>query len=172
MYAADIVSEFWDLSFDLFRDRSFFNARFIQANILDSESPLKVLEGKVNILLANQVFHLFNKERQVTMAKNLVSLGTSDAWIVGWQVGSSHGRPLPVRTQTGGSSGSAGSDTRLFHNDQTWQELWQDVGKETGTQWSVETSMHPLESWGYEREDTAWMGPGAIGIEYICRRIS
>ncbi|KAL8759411.1 MAG: hypothetical protein Q9199_000780 [Rusavskia elegans] len=167
MYASDIVSAFWDLSFDLFRDKPFFNAHFIEADILDAESPLKELKGEVGILLANQVFHLFNRERQVAMAKSLVYLGTMDAWIVGWQVGSSRGRPLPVATQTGGHSGSAGSDTKLFHNDQTWQELWQQVGEETGTKWSVETSMQPLEEWGYEKEDTAWMGPGATALHPI-----
>ncbi|KAL8671555.1 MAG: hypothetical protein Q9168_003940 [Polycauliona sp. 1 TL-2023] len=171
MRASDIEASFWDLGFDLFRDRESFKARFIQANILDKESPLAVVRGKVDILLANQVFHLFNRERQVAMAKNIVGLGSRDAWVVGWQVGSSHGRALPIDTQTGGHSGSAGSDTRLFHNDRTWQELWQEVGEATGTEWAVETSMQPLEAWGYEKEDTAWMGPGAVGFEYICRRV-
>ena len=172
MYASDIVSGFWDLSFDLFRDKASFNACFTEADILDLESPLKELKGRMNILMANQVFHLFNRERQLKMAKNLVYLGTRDAWVIGWQVGSGHGRPLPVETQTGGHSGSAGSDTKLFHNDHTWQELWKQVGEETGTTWSVETSMQPLEDWGYEVEDTAWMGLGAMGFEYICRRTS
>ncbi|KAL8800721.1 MAG: hypothetical protein Q9182_004964 [Xanthomendoza sp. 2 TL-2023] len=170
MYASDIVAGFWDLGFDLFRDKTIFNAHFIEADILDTESPLNVLRGKVDVLLVNQVFHLFNRERQVTMAKKLVYLSTSGAWVVGWQVGSSHGRSLPVQTQTGGHSGSAGSDTKLFHNNQTWQELWQQVGEETGTEWSIETSMQSLEAWGYGKEDTAWMGPGAVGFEYICRR--
>ena len=172
MYASDIVSRFWDLGFDLFRDRTSFNARFIQADILDADSPLKELKSKIDIMLVNQVFHLFSRDRQVNMAKSLVSLGTSDVWVLGWQVGSSHGRPLPVETQTGGKSGSAGSDTKLFHNDRTWQELWRQVGEETGTKWSVETFMQPLEEWGYEKEDTAWMGPGAVGFEFCCRRVS
>ena len=171
MYASDIVSTFWDLGFDLFRDKTFFNPHFIEADILDTESRLQELKGKVDVFLANQVFHLFNRERQLTMAKNLVGIGTKDVWIVGWQVGSGHGRSIPVGTTTGVPYVSSDSDTRLFHNHETWKELWQQVGEQTGTEWSVETSMQPLEEWGYEKEDTAGMGTGATGFEYMCRRV-
>ncbi|CAO1605317.1 hypothetical protein XANCAGTX0491_008838 [Xanthoria calcicola] len=145
MYASDIVSTFWDLGFDLFCDKTFFNPHFIEADILDSESPLKELKGKMDILLFNQVFRLFNRKRQLKMAKNLVQIGTAEVWIVGWQVGSSHGRSVPVGIQSGAPSASAESERRLFHNYQTWQELWEQVGEETGTQWAVDTSMQPLE---------------------------
>lgn len=172
MYATDIVPDFWHLGYDLFRDKARFNARFIAADILAAHSSLlQELEGRVDISLVNQVFHLFSREKQVTMAKNLVRMSTAPGWIVGWHVGSQEGRALPVSTQTGGSDGSAGSETKLFHNDRTWRELWQEIGQETGTQWEVQTWMQPLNEWGYEKEDTAWMGPGAMGFEFICRRV-
>ncbi|KAL9013394.1 MAG: hypothetical protein Q9173_001910 [Seirophora scorigena] len=170
MYATDIVSDFWELGYDLFRDKNSFCAEFIAADVLDPASSLTALEGKVDIFLLNQVFHLFNKERQIQAAKNVVALSRQGSWVVGWQAGSVKGRALPVGTQTGGSSGSAGSDTKMIHNQATWQALWQQVGEETGTQWSIETRMQPLEQWGYEEEDTAWMGPGVMGLEFICRR--
>ncbi|KAL8901481.1 MAG: hypothetical protein Q9207_005179 [Kuettlingeria erythrocarpa] len=170
MYATDIESDFWKLGYDLFRDGDSFQAKFMTANILDPASPLSALEGQVEIILVNQVFHLFDKERQIKAARNMVALSRQGSWVIGWQVGSISGATLPVRTQTGGSSGAAGGDSKLFHNEETWQALWQQIGKETDTQWSVETRMQPLEQWGYEKEDTAWMGPRAIGFEFLCRR--
>ncbi|KAL8974488.1 MAG: hypothetical protein Q9197_001278 [Variospora fuerteventurae] len=172
MYATDIVSDFWELSYDLFRDKDSFRAEFITADVLNPASPLTVLKGEVDIFLVNQVFHLFDKERQIQVAKNIIALSSKDSWVVGWQVGSVDGVALPVRTQTGGSSGSAGSQTKQFHNKETWEAMWQRAGEETNTQWSVETHMEPLEQWGYEKEDTAWMGPGATGLEFICRRMA
>lgn len=171
MFATDIVSDFWDLSYDLFRDKDSFQAHFNTADVLDSNAPLGEIKSEADILLVNQVFHLFNRERQVAMAKNLVACSRPDTWIVGWHIGSVSGRALPVGVHTGGATGSAGGDTKLFHNDDTWTELWQQVGAETGTQWSIETAMQPLEEWGYEKEDTAWMGPNPMGFEFICRRI-
>ncbi|KAL8651930.1 MAG: hypothetical protein Q9210_002985 [Variospora velana] len=170
MYATDILSDFWELGYDLFRDKDSFRAEFITADVLDPASPLTALKGKVDIFLVNQVFHLFDKERQVQVAKNIIALSRQGSWVVGWQVGSVDGVALPVQTQAGGSTGSAGSHTRQFHNRETWQALWQRVGEETDTQWSVETHMEPLKQWGYEKEDTAWMGPSATGFEFICRR--
>lgn len=171
MYATDIVPDFWQLSYDLFRDKGSFGARFITADILDPVSPLSHIETKIDIFLVNQVFHLLNRARQLAMAKNIVALSQPNSWIVGWQIGSISGRALSVRTETGGGAGSAGSDTRLFHNDETWRELWQQVGQETNTEWSTETRRQPLSEWGYEKDDTDWMGPGAMGFEFVCRRV-
>ncbi|KAL8833987.1 MAG: hypothetical protein Q9170_003989 [Blastenia crenularia] len=171
MYATDITPDFWGLSYDLFRDKAFFDARFITADVLGSMPWLGQLETNIDIFLVNQVFHLFDAARQLVMAKNIVALSQSNSWVVGWQIGSINGAALPVRTETGGETGSAGSDTKLFHNDATWRELWQQVGQETNTEWSVETRMQALSEWGYEKEDTNWMGRGAIGFEFICRRV-
>lgn len=171
MYATDIISDFWELSYDLFRDKESFDAQYITADVLDSTSPLSQIGRKIDICLVNQVFHLFDRKSQLMMAKNLVALSQPSCWVVGWHIGSINGAALPVRTETGGDTGSAGSDTKLFHNNETWRDLWRQVGQETNTNWSVETRMQPLREWGYEKEDTDWMGPGAIGFEFICRRV-
>ncbi|KAL8671562.1 MAG: hypothetical protein Q9168_003947 [Polycauliona sp. 1 TL-2023] len=167
MYATDIIPEFWDLSSDLFLDAATFKARFIQADILDPSSPLtkQLADKKIDIMLVNQVFHLFNRETQVSMAKNLIELGSSDTWIAGWQIGGRSGKPS-IRHQ----GTIAGHNERLFHNDQSWQEMWRQIGEETGTQWEVQTSSLPLEAWGCQKEDIEWLPSDAVGFEFICRR--
>ncbi|KAL8996354.1 MAG: hypothetical protein Q9169_004120 [Polycauliona sp. 2 TL-2023] len=168
LFASDIIPDFWLLGFDLFRDRATFDARFIQSDILDRESALMKGEhkGKMDIILVNQLFHLFSRETQVQMAKNVVELGTRDAWVAGWQIGGRNGVP------SGRHKGTvAGSDERLFHNDRSWKEMWGQVGRETGTRWVVETLELPLEAWGFEREDTVWLDESSVGFEFICRRV-
>ena len=171
MYASDIVPEFWDISFDLYRDNGRFNAQFLKADILDAESPHKELNTKLDIILVNQVFHLFDWERQVQAGKNIVTMSRPGAWVVGYHIGSVIGRAVPVKTTTGGVAGTAGSDTKFIHNPDTWREMWRTIGEETGTQWIAESWLRDLKDWGLESEDSGWMGAAARAFEFIVRRV-
>lgn len=171
MYASDIVPEFWDISFDLYRDTNSMKARFLEADILDQASPHTKMHGKMDILLVNQVFHLFDWDTQVKAAKNMVALSRPGTWMVGYQIGSVIGRAVPVRTTTGGTIGAAGSTSKFYHNPDTWQDIWRQIEEETGTEWAVESSLHELKEWGLEEEDSVWMGPAARGFEFIVRRV-
>ena len=171
MFASDIVPELWEIGYDLYRDAGHFKGHYMTADILDSDSKHKELRGQMDIILPNQLFHLFDLERQMQAGINMVQLSKPGTWILGWHIGSKFGQALPVETQTGGQLGSAGGKTKFYHTPETWQEMWSRISKETGTEWQVESKMSPLDEWGYEREDTEWMGPGAEGIEFICRRL-
>lgn len=171
MYASDIVPGFWDIGYDLYRDSERMEASFLDADILDSASPHIALSGKVDILLANQVFHLFDWERQVQAGKNMVLLSRPGTWIVGYQIGSELGRAAPVKITTGGAAGAAGGGSKFFHNSNTWRDLWGQIQLETGTEWIVTCSMCSLREWGWEDEDTLWMGSFARGLEFIVRRV-
>ena len=57
MYASDLHSELWDIGFDLFRDRDTMEARFIQADIFDPDTPLRDLSGKIDITIVCQFLH-------------------------------------------------------------------------------------------------------------------
>ena len=172
MFASDIVRGFWDLSYDLYCDASRMKAKFIEADILDLEiSPhLMELRGRLDIILANQLFHLFDWNRQVKVAVNLVKLSNPKTWIIGHQIGSSIGRAIPVHPNTGGEAGGAGSTTKFFHTPKTWQAMWRQVEESTGTKWEIESSSIPLKEWGVEDEDSAWMGPNARGFQFFARR--
>jgi hypothetical protein len=56
MWSSDIVPDLWNISYDMYRDTGSMKARFLQADILDSASSLNELNGKVDIVLVNQVF--------------------------------------------------------------------------------------------------------------------
>ena len=171
MYSSDIVPKLWDIGYELYRDGGSMKAHFLEANILDPESAHKQLSGEVDILLVNQIFHLFDWDRQLQAGKNMVALSRTGTWIMGWQIGSALGRAVPVRSTTGGTTGAAGSTSRFFHTPDTWKEMWRQVQEETGSEWVVESSLHNLREWGLEDEDLTWMGPAARGFEFIVRRI-
>ena len=51
MYASDLYGTFWDLGYSLFRDKDKMHAKFIQADIFASSSPLHALTNKMDIIL-------------------------------------------------------------------------------------------------------------------------
>ena len=170
MFASDIIPVFWDIGYDLYRDAVSMKARFLEADILDLASLHQQLETKMDILLVNQVFHLFSWDTQVRAGKNMVALSRPGTWIVGFHIGSTTPGARRVRTVTGGVAGAAGGTTKYYHCPDTWQAMWQYIGKETNTKWVVESSLHEFSKWGLEAEDSAWMGPTARGLEFIARR--
>lgn len=60
MYASDLHSKLWEIGCDLFRDRDAMKARFVQADIFEPDSPLRDLDGKIDIIIACQFLHLFS----------------------------------------------------------------------------------------------------------------
>ena len=171
MYSSDIIPDFWDISYDLYRDADRMKARFIPADLLDPASPLDELRGKVDILLANQIFHLFDWERQIEAGKNMIALSRPGTWLVGYHIGSVDSEAVPVGMNAGGKAGTGGSKTRFLHNSETWQEMWRQLQEETSTEWEIESFLLPLEEWDWGGEDSAWMGPSARGFEFIVRRV-
>ena len=145
MYASDVTEDLWDIGFEMYRDTGRMKARFLIADILDPNSSHTELRGKIDVLLVNQVFHLFDWDKQIQAGKNMVSLSRPGTWLVGYHIGSVIGRAVPVKATTGGSTGSAGSNTRFLHSQDTWQDIWRHIGEETGTEWVVESSIHELK---------------------------
>lgn len=74
MYAIHISSEFWSLSFDLFREGSKTKATFIHRDTFDQSLRLQQLEGKIDIILVCQLLHLFGQEHQILATKSTVQL--------------------------------------------------------------------------------------------------
>lgn len=71
-------------------------------------------------------------------------------------------------------SGYGGETARFRHNAESWGELWEEVGKKTGSQWKVEAKLdefglgnHELEKKLTERRKE----DGARGLTFVVRRV-
>lgn len=132
LFGTDLSPEFLDLGFELFNDREKFGPdSFVAADLLDpSDEGSKKLDGKVTLISAGNFFHLFDWDNQVLAATRMIKFlkpGVTDAIVLGGQIGSS--KPGNFTTVTGG--------TRFLHNPETFQELWDEAGRTTGTKWNV-----------------------------------
>lgn len=85
--------------------------------------PLQDLDGTVEVILINRVFHQWRWDAQVKCAKHLACLSKGKrSLVVGMQVGHRKGQELIIPIL----------GVPLFHHDpETWSELWEQVGRET-----------------------------------------
>ena len=60
-------------------------AYFVQTDVLDSTSDLERFNGSIDIIIACQFFHLFDREKQVAAMKRVVKLSRPGAQVIGYQ---------------------------------------------------------------------------------------
>lgn len=136
LYGIDLESRFLDAGFDLFMDRGKTKTTFVAGDMLgggESDENLQVLEGKMGVIHATSFFHLFTWENQIRAATRMVRFldpNDPEAMIFGRHVG----------TTTPGDREGTGGSRKYLHNAESWQSLWDEVGKLTGTSWRTEVN--------------------------------
>ncbi|XXG96252.1 hypothetical protein Hte_002533 [Hypoxylon texense] len=134
LYGTDLEPRFLDTGFDLFMDRDRFKTAFVAGDMLkggEGDEGLKVLDGKMGVIHATSFFHLFTWEDQIRAAIRMVRFlvpHDTEAMMFGRHVG----------TTTPGDREGAGGSKRYLHNAESWQKLWDEVGRLTGTSWRTE----------------------------------
>lgn len=125
VFGADLVPEFIDIGYELFRDEDKFpkSEHFIApADVFDfsTESELsKKCDGKVGILYSTAVFHLFDRDLQMKMANRCLQLMAKQAGRV-LICGSQGGNINAARRERGGSAS-------FHHNAESWKIMWEEV---------------------------------------------
>jgi hypothetical protein len=89
MYGADLHGKFISLGYDLFLDKKTFGVKFMEADVFDLDSPLKDLEGKMDIIHIGLFLHVFDLEGQIKACERIVRLArpVNGTLIVGQQTG-------------------------------------------------------------------------------------
>lgn len=142
LIGTDLQQGFIDLGYELFKDRDLFSARCIAGDPLKPEGPnLGSIDGKVDIIHAAALLHLFNWDDQVTLGSRLVKFFKRDAnaMLVGRQIGTLY----PTKQGTQKDQDIPGW---YRHNLETWQQMWDEIGDKTGTQWRVRGTLQEMQS--------------------------
>ncbi|KAF1975783.1 hypothetical protein BU23DRAFT_529671 [Bimuria novae-zelandiae CBS 107.79] len=174
MFGADIEPAFWKLGYELFQDRGKFKGRFLQSDILDDNggsaegvstgsSLRQQLRGKMDVVYAGAVFHLWDLDTQFEALKGLVELTRRNALFVGCQLGS-----VEVETKP---AWRAGLKPRLFHNAESIKTLWERVSEATGTKWEVEARTVDLDVLLPNERDRSWMDETNRGLFFEATRV-
>ena len=169
MYGADIESAFWELGYDLFQDRSTFHGRYFDSDILGDTSAFKIsslrqqLQGKVDVVYAGAIFHLWDVDTQFDALISLVELTKKASMVVACQLGSVEVETKPARRE--------GLKPRLFHNASSIKELWGRVSETTSTIWRVEARIVDLDVLLPNERDRSWMDKTNRGLFFEATRV-
>ncbi|KAJ5090700.1 hypothetical protein N7532_009384, partial [Penicillium argentinense] len=164
IYASDMRRDFFDIGYDLFADRNTLKSEFIMADIFDDNSDLvKKLTGSVNIVNAASFFHLFSWDQQVQAIKRVITLLRPEpgSLLIGRQAG---------REDPHDPDDKENSPSHFRHDSSTWKKLWDQVRRETGTKWQVETWK---EEWADVDQVMAkyHVGVQTYKLRFVSRRI-
>ena len=135
LYGLDLEADFIDLGYDLFCDRAIMSdATFIAGSLLDKGARFSQLEGKIDVINANSLLHLFTWEEQITVTSRLVSFTKNGpgSMILGRQVGA---------VEAGEYRGLNEGATSYRHNVDSFRQLWKEVEERTGSKWEVDAHL-------------------------------
>ncbi|KAJ5697935.1 hypothetical protein N7488_011619 [Penicillium malachiteum] len=163
MWALDMNDGLWKVGYDLFRDQTQMQAKFIHADFLEVDPALdqglSPLEGQMDLILASQFTHLFDWAGQLTASKNMVYLSKPGTMIVGFQQGRKTAREIPRPWRT-----------VFYHNKDSFLQLWDVVQQQTGSRWKLDITEVQLKDTGMLDVDVAWMPDDHMGLNFIITR--
>lgn len=143
LFGCDLERVFIDLGYQLFRDKHHFGATFAVGDLTsdqadgDTNQISKKLAGKIDIVFASSLFHMWDYEMQLRVAVQLVRLcrDREGVMIAGRQLGSLLGGSYPAKGINDGG-------IHYRHNVETIKGFWCDVGNATQTSWTVEGGLY------------------------------
>ncbi len=161
MCGMDLRQEFIDLGYDLFLDRDTLRSEMVGGvDVLDEEnSVLKKVEGEIDIVYTASFFHLFNWDQQVSIAKRVVKILKPQ---LGSMLFGRHSANLVAKHYS--RRHILGQDV-YRHNMESWENMWKQVGEETGTSWKAEAEL-------YEHWSDLWKKMIAVDPNFRIMRFS
>ncbi|RHZ57482.1 uncharacterized protein CDV56_106069 [Aspergillus thermomutatus] len=128
LFGCDVEQAFIDLGYLLFRDK-------------DRSQLSRTMSGKIDIIFASSLFHLWDYDTQVRAAIRLVRLcrDKPGVMITGRQLGSRLGGHYPMH-------GVNEEALHYRHNVETLKGFWRDIEAATQTRWTLEASFFADEA--------------------------
>lgn len=157
-----------DIGYDLFLDKATLKTTFIPADIFDENSELKQIAGNIDIIHTASFLHLFDEAEQHKACERIVKLlkNKSGSLLIGRQIGNQEG---------GVHVGSIDPSKKRFrHNVETFEKMWQNVSRETGTKWKVDAQLEDLDLHAYGQKiglEVAAIPPGSRWLSFTVRRV-
>lgn len=133
LIGVDIAAPLLELGYELFKDRDTLKSQFFIADVFAGGTAWNVLEEKkADIIHCSAFLHLFPLPQQTVAATNISRLVRPNGIIVGRQAGS---------IKPGEYRGTKEEGTTFRHDVGSFQQMWDEVGLATDTEWKVTGSL-------------------------------
>ena len=162
MYGVDIVSH-WDVGYSMYHDKDTFAAKFIEADMLSDDNPeLMKLKGKMDVIEISAVMHQWDWDMQVKAASKLVAFSKPGSMVVGYQMGNMEGKQLLNKSM---------KLVQWRHDPKSFEKMWNQVGKDTGTTWETKAWLRSWEDMGWNPNvHPNWRQPGDMALDFCVTR--
>ena len=165
LFGFDLEDTFTKLGFQLFRDEDSLGGHLVQGDVFVApQTPegqaLAKFNGKIDVVFCSSFLHVWPWNEMVAVAKRLVMLteGRDNAMICGKQLASQEAGHYAMPN-------SHGQNYR--HNEQSMVKFWEQVGKETATQWQVDCGFYAGDVELEKNRQHAWSEPNQ-GMIWFC----
>lgn len=162
LYGLEQQAEFVDLGYDFFGDRDSFGATFVVADLMDrADARVRALEGSFGVVQFGMVLHIWDLEGQTRACERVVELLRPEkgVMVVGQSVGDVGGTEAPGR----------GGKMIFKQNVETFEKMWEEVGRRTGTKWEVRARLD--EGLGIDQKKREWDAPTTRRLNFEVERV-
>lgn len=139
VYGTNLHNEYFAYGYKLFCDEKIIAAsHFIAADILDeNDQGLRLLKGKLDIINATHMIHVFGLEDQRKLIRRFIALLKVEkvVMVTGHMTGyleAGYCSEANVKSTT-----KSGGDV-WEHNPESFKQLWLDVGEELRPKWGMQ----------------------------------
>ncbi|KAJ5389684.1 uncharacterized protein N7496_000752 [Penicillium cataractarum] len=151
LFGCDLEQVFIDLGYRLFRDTDRLKASFAVGDLNADEAtfndgePFQKLHGKIDIVFASSLLHMWDWDTQFKVATRLVKIcrPKSGVMITGRQMRSTKGDHYTM-------TGMKDNAVHYRHDPETMERFWAAVGEATQSCWKVEAGLY----WNEEIDQT------------------
>jgi hypothetical protein len=146
MYGLEMHGGFIDLAYDFFGDRNTLKTHFIAGDLFDKSNPeIKAIEGSIDIAHLGMFLHLWDLEGQTRACERIVELmrPQTGSLIVGHSAG---------RVEAAEWFNPVGP-SMFKQNVESFTEMWEEVGRRTGSRWVVSASLQETQIEGRHWDD-------------------
>ena len=161
LIASDVVN-FFDVGYEMFRDKNKFRCLFIESDIMKTDGPLSELNNSIDAIHISKVMHQWSFDQQVEACVRLVELSRPGCIILGDQMGGATGHELYPYPDL---------PAHWMHDSASWFDLWKRVQEETTTKWEVNTHVKTIEEMGWDRRDYQYLRHDANIIFFWMNRL-
>lgn len=146
LFGCDLEQVFIDLGYQLFRDKDRLRATFAVGDLDAANSDFETgqltqkLSGKLDVVFASSLFHMWDYDIQFRVAARLVKLcrDKPGVMITGRQIGSLVGGHYEMKGMKDGAF-------HYRHDIETMERFWSEIGEATSTTWKVEAGLYSGE---------------------------
>ncbi|KAF2727121.1 hypothetical protein EJ04DRAFT_451979 [Polyplosphaeria fusca] len=166
LYGIDLYAGFFDVGFDLFRDRESFQGHFLAADMFEPSYDLARLEGSADIIWTGNVLHLFDWDGQIAAMEFMLKLLNPGpgSLIAGRFMG--HSKSGEYRYNFRG-----GLEIMYRHNEKSFRRLFQTIIAGTSETWEVDVASpdwhETLQLRRSEDSDPTW----TVEVKFVARRV-